>query len=207
MHVAPDDHRLMIKRATDVVVAVIALALAAPVLVLIAIAIKLTSPGPVFFLQERYGWRKRRFRMIKFRTMVSDAEALQASLEARNEAGGPVFKIRDDPRVTRLGRFLRKTSLDELPQLWNVLRGDMSLVGPRPLPMRDVSRFSEAWLMRRFSVKPGITCLWQVSGRSDLGFDQWVALDLEYIDRWSLGLDVLILIRTVPAVFRATGAA
>jgi exopolysaccharide biosynthesis polyprenyl glycosylphosphotransferase len=207
MHVVPDDHRLIIKRATDIVGAASGLVLAAPLLALIAITIKLTSRGPVFFRQERYGWRKRRFKMLKFRTMVTNAEALQVSLEARNEAVGPVFKIKEDPRVTRVGRFLRKTSLDELPQLWNVLRGDMSLVGPRPLPIRDVSRFSEAWLMRRFSVMPGITGLWQISGRSNLGFDQWVALDLEYIDRWSLALDILILLRTVPAVFRTTGAA
>ncbi len=207
MHVAPDDHRLIVKRATDVVGATIGLVLTAPLLVLIAIAIKGTSRGPVFFAQERYGWRKRRFKMMKFRTMVTNAEALQVTLEARNEAAGPVFKIRDDPRITPIGRFLRRTSLDELPQLWNVFRGDMSLVGPRPLPIRDVSRFSEAWLMRRFSVMPGITGLWQVSGRSNVGFDQWVALDLEYIDRWSLALDIIILLRTVPAVFRATGAA
>jgi exopolysaccharide biosynthesis polyprenyl glycosylphosphotransferase len=206
MQVAPDDHRLIIKRATDILGAVIGLVLTAPLLAIIAITIKLTSPGPVLFAQERYGWRKRRFKMLKFRTMVTNAEALQGALEGRNEAVGPVFKIRDDPRVTRLGRFLRKTSLDELPQLWNVLRGEMSLVGPRPLPIRDVSRFSEAWLMRRFSVMPGITGLWQVSGRSNVGFQQWVALDLEYIDRWSLGLDMRILVRTVPAVFRATGA-
>jgi exopolysaccharide biosynthesis polyprenyl glycosylphosphotransferase len=206
MHVVPDDHRLIIKRATDIVGAAVGLALTAPLLTVIAVAIKLTSPGPVLFVQERYGWRKRRFKMLKFRTMVTNAEALQVALEGRNEAVGPVFKIRNDPRVTDLGRFLRKTSLDEFPQLWNVLRGDMSLVGPRPLPMRDVSRFSEAWLMRRFSVRPGITGLWQVSGRSNLGFHQWVALDLEYIDRWSLALDILILVRTVPAVFRATGA-
>ena len=206
MHVVPDDHRLIIKRATDITGAVVGLVLTAPLLGVIAIAIKLTSRGPVLFMQERYGWRKRRFHMLKFRTMVTDAEALQVTLEGRNEALGPVFKIRDDPRVTALGRFLRRTSLDELPQLWNVLRGEMSLVGPRPLPIRDVSRFSEAWLMRRFSVVPGITGLWQVSGRSNLGFHQWVALDLEYIDRWSLALDIVILLRTVPAVFRTTGA-
>jgi exopolysaccharide biosynthesis polyprenyl glycosylphosphotransferase len=206
MQVAPDDHRLIIKRATDILGAVIGLVLTAPLLALIAVAVKVTSPGPVLFMQERYGWRKRRFKMLKFRTMVTNAEALQVALEGRNEAAGPVFKIRNDPRITRVGRFLRRTSLDELPQLWNVLRGDMSLVGPRPLPVRDVSRFGEAWLMRRFSVVPGITGLWQVSGRSNIGFDQWVALDLEYIDRWSLALDALILLKTVPAVFRATGA-
>jgi exopolysaccharide biosynthesis polyprenyl glycosylphosphotransferase len=206
MQVAPDDHRLVIKRMIDVVGAAIGLVLMVPLFAAIALAITLTSPGPIFFAQERYGWRKRRFRMLKFRTMVSDAEALQPALECLNEAGGPVFKIRNDPRITRLGRLLRRTSLDELPQLWNVLRGEMSLVGPRPLPARDVGRFCEAWLMRRFSVTPGITGLWQVSGRSDVRFDRWVALDLEYIDHWSLRLDLLILLRTLPAVLRTRGA-
>jgi lipopolysaccharide/colanic/teichoic acid biosynthesis glycosyltransferase len=144
--------------------------------------------------------------MYKFRTMVQDAEAQQGPLEGLNEAHGPVFKIHRDPRLTRIGAFLRRTSLDELPQLWNVLRGEMSLVGPRPLPVRDVQRFSEAWLMRRFSVLPGITGLWQVSGRSHLSFDQWIQLDLAYIDRWSLWLDLLILMRTMPAVVSGRGA-
>ena len=206
LHVSPHDQRLLVKRAIDVVGAATGLLLTAPLWVCIAIAIKTTSPGPVFFAQERYGLRKRRFRMVKFRTMVSNAEQLQAGLESRNEATGPVFKITDDPRVTRVGRFLRRKSLDELPQLWNVLRGDMSLVGPRPLPMRDVRRFGEAWLMRRFSVAPGLTGLWQISGRSDLPFDEWITLDLEYIDRWSLGLDIQILLRTIPAVLRGAGA-
>jgi exopolysaccharide biosynthesis polyprenyl glycosylphosphotransferase len=207
MHTTTADDRLKVKRAMDVAGAALGMALSAPAWVLIALAIKATSRGPVFFAQERYGWRKRRFRMLKFRTMVTDAEALQASLESRNEAGGPVFKISKDPRVTPIGSFLRKTSLDELPQLWNVLRGDMSLVGPRPLPMRDVRLFSEAWLMRRFSVLPGITGLWQVSGRSNLTFEQWMALDLQYIDRWSLSMDIGILLRTIPAVLRGVGAA
>jgi lipopolysaccharide/colanic/teichoic acid biosynthesis glycosyltransferase len=144
--------------------------------------------------------------MLKFRTMVVDAESLQEALEKKNEASGPVFKMKQDPRVTPLGRFLRKTSLDELPQLFNVLLGDMSLVGPRPLPRRDVSRFEDSWLMRRFSVKPGLTCLWQVNGRSNTSFDHWIAQDLEYIDRWSLRLDLEILVRTVPAVVRGSGA-
>ena len=206
LQVAPDGYRLLVKRMIDIAGAATGLLLAAPLFLVIAIAIKLTSPGPVFFAQERYGWRKRRFRMLKFRTMVTDADARLADLEVRNEAGGPVFKIRNDPRITRVGGILRRTSLDELPQLWNVLRGEMSLVGPRPLPVRDVGRFGEAWLMRRFSVMPGLTGLWQVSGRSSLGFDRWVALDLEYIDRWSIWLDLLILLRTVPAVLRARGA-
>jgi lipopolysaccharide/colanic/teichoic acid biosynthesis glycosyltransferase len=144
--------------------------------------------------------------MYKFRTMVNGASQLQPLLEQWNEATGPVFKIRSDPRVTPLGQLLRRTSLDELPQLFNVLRGDMSLVGPRPLPMRDVHHFSEAWLMRRFSVVPGLTGLWQVSGRSSLTFDKWIALDLQYIDEWSLALDLRILAKTVPAVLRGDGA-
>jgi exopolysaccharide biosynthesis polyprenyl glycosylphosphotransferase len=207
MHMVANDTRLVIKRGLDMAIASIGLVLLTPILGLIALAIRLDAPGPVIFAQERFGFNKRRFRMFKFRTMITDAEALQAALEDKNEAAGPVFKIKDDPRVTRVGKFLRKTSLDELPQLWNVLRGDMSLVGPRPLPLRDVHRFSESWLMRRFSVRPGVTGLWQVSGRSDLTFARWVALDLQYIDRWSLGLDLKILAMTVPAVLKGRGAA
>ena len=207
MHMVANDTRLVIKRALDLAFASVGLIMVAPVMALIALAIRLDGRGPVIFAQERFGFNKRRFRMFKFRTMISDAEALQAGLEHRNEACGPVFKMRDDPRVTRIGKILRKTSLDELPQLWNVLRGDMSLVGPRPLPLRDVHRFSESWLMRRFSVRPGVTGLWQVSGRSDLSFSRWVALDLQYIDRWSLGLDFKILAMTVPAVLKGRGAA
>jgi lipopolysaccharide/colanic/teichoic acid biosynthesis glycosyltransferase len=139
--------------------------------------------------------------------MVADAEEQQGRLEELNEASGPVFKIRSDPRVTRAGHLLRKYSIDELPQLINVLKGDMSLVGPRPLPIRDVHRFMASALMRRFSVRPGLTCLWQVSGRSDVSFDRWIALDLQYIDGWSLTLDCRILLQTVPVVFKGTGAA
>jgi lipopolysaccharide/colanic/teichoic acid biosynthesis glycosyltransferase len=144
--------------------------------------------------------------MFKFRSMFVDADKLQASLESSNEARGPVFKIRNDPRVTPLGRFLRKSSIDELPQLWNVLRGDMSLVGPRPLAWRDVNRIERPSDMRRFSMPPGMTCLWQVQGRSNLDFDRWVELDLEYIERWSLALDVRILVKTIPAVLSGNGA-
>jgi exopolysaccharide biosynthesis polyprenyl glycosylphosphotransferase len=202
----PSADRLAVKRAIDLAGALILLAVLAPVMVGIAFAIKLTSPGPVLFTQDRYGYMKRLFRMYKFRTMVANAERIQDEMEERNEASGPVFKIREDPRITRLGRFLRRTSLDELPQLWNVITGEMSLVGPRPLPTRDVGRFAEPWLMRRFSMRPGLTCLWQIGGRSDLGFERWIALDLEYIDRWSLGLDLQILLQTVPAVLKGHGA-
>ena len=206
MRVVSDGYEVAVKRLIDVAGAAVGLVLLAPVLAAVAVAIKTTSPGPVLFAQQRFGWRKRRFRMFKFRTMVVDAEARQGALEGLNEAAGPVFKIKQDPRVTPLGHFLRKTSLDELPQLWNVLRGDMSLVGPRPLPIRDVHRFPEAWLMRRFSVRPGVTGLWQVSGRSNLGFDEWVRLDLQYIDTWSLRADLSILIRTFPTVLKGVGA-
>jgi exopolysaccharide biosynthesis polyprenyl glycosylphosphotransferase len=191
----------------DIIGATVGLIIFGPLMLVIASAIKLTSPGPAFFTQERYGLHKRRFRMYKFRTMVPDAEKRQAELESINEAQGPVFKIRNDPRITPLGRILRKTSLDELAQFFNVLRGEMSLVGPRPLPMRDVSRFDDASLMRRFSVKPGLTCLWQINGRSNTNFEQWIELDLRYIDNWSLSLDLEILAKTFPSVLSGRGAA
>ena len=145
--------------------------------------------------------------MWKFRTMVVGAESLLPQLTTKNEASGPVFKIKDDPRITRVGRFLRRSSIDELPQLFNVLKGDMSLVGPRPLPVRDFDGFNEDWQRRRFSVRPGITCLWQVQGRSSIGFEQWMELDLKYLDEWSLWLDLKILAMTIPAVVRGSGAA
>jgi exopolysaccharide biosynthesis polyprenyl glycosylphosphotransferase len=206
MKVVNDDYRLVVKRTIDILGATFGLFVTLPVFIAASVAIKVTSPGPVFFAQERFGWRKRRFMMLKFRTMVSNAEKMQRELEQRNEAVGPVFKLRADPRITPVGRFLRKTSIDELPQLINVLRGEMSLVGPRPLPVRDVSLFDSGALMRRFSVTPGITGLWQVSGRSDLAFDQWIQLDLDYIDRWSLFLDFRIIGRTIPAVVKGNGA-
>jgi exopolysaccharide biosynthesis polyprenyl glycosylphosphotransferase len=195
-----------VKRAFDIAGALVGLLLALPIFAAIAIAIKLTSPGPVFFVQQRYGYRRRLFPMLKFRSMVPNAPELMSSLEDQNEANGPIFKIRNDPRITRIGKFLRSTSLDELPQLWNVLVGDMSLVGPRPMSVRDVSLFTEAQLMRRFSVRPGITGIWQVSGRSSLNFEQWMKLDFAYLDKWSLILDLKILARTVPAVLKRTGS-
>jgi exopolysaccharide biosynthesis polyprenyl glycosylphosphotransferase len=207
LKIVQDDSRFIFKRALDITGASLGLLFLSPLMLLIAVLIKLTSPGPVIFSQERYGRNKRRFKMYKFRTMVSDAEALQHDLEDRNEMNGPVFKIKNDPRTTGLGRVLRRTSLDELPQLFNVLCGEMSLVGPRPLPLRDVSRFEEGWLMRRFCVVPGLTGLWQVNGRNNnTNFDQWVALDLSYIDNWSLKLDLQILAKTIPAVFKGAGA-
>ena len=202
-----DGVSVVVKRLLDIVSSSALLILLFPLLFVIAMMVKLDSSGPAFFLQERVGLNKRRFRMLKFRTMVANAEHLQADLESRNEVSGPVFKIMHDPRITRVGKFLRKTSIDELPQLINVLKGDMSLVGPRPLPVRDYEGFDQDWQRRRFSVRPGITCLWQVSGRSGISFDQWMDLDMQYIDRWSLWLDMKILIRTIPAVVKGVGAA
>jgi exopolysaccharide biosynthesis polyprenyl glycosylphosphotransferase len=204
--VAQDEDKLFVKRLFDLALTLAALPLLAPVMGLIALAIKLDSKGPVFFNQERVGLNKRRFRLRKFRTMVRDADKLLAKIEHLNEAQGPIFKIANDPRVTRVGRFLRRTSLDELPQFFNVLRGEMSLVGPRPMSLRDVDLFDQGIQRKRFSVKPGITCLWQISGRSSLPFAKWLELDLRYIDQWSLGLDIKILLRTIPAVLKGTGA-
>ena len=200
------DPKQHLKRIFDFVLAFMILLMVSPIMIGAALLVGLTSPGPIFFVQQRYGRHRKRFPMFKFRSMVNDAEARQAGLEQRNEAEGPVFKLRSDPRITPVGAFLRRTSIDELPQLFNVLRGEMSLVGPRPLPLRDVSRFEESWLLRRFSVRPGLTCLWQVTGRSDTSFAFWIAQDLAYIDRWSLGLDLKILLLTIPAVLRGSGA-
>jgi exopolysaccharide biosynthesis polyprenyl glycosylphosphotransferase len=196
----------MAKRVFDFTAALLLLIILSPLLVLIALLIKLTSPGPVFFVQERLGLNKRVFRMYKFRTMTVDAEARQEELERFNEADGPVFKIRDDPRITPVGKWLRRTSLDELPQLFNVIMGDMSLVGPRPLPLRDYRGFNQDWHRRRFSVRPGLTCLWQINGRSELSFHSWMAMDMKYIDQWSFGLDLKILLRTIPAILKEKGA-
>lgn len=206
MEMVHTDHRILIKDIIDRTLAFFGLMVLWPVFATIALAIKISSPGPVFFVQQRFGLNKRRFGMIKFRSMVVDAEARQAALEHLNETTGPIFKMKRDPRVTRVGAFLRSSSLDELPQLINVVKGEMSLVGPRPLPTRDVERFSEPWLMRRFSVKPGITGLWQVSGRSNTDFDSAIQLDLRYIDRWSPLLDLRILFQTLGAVIKRSGA-
>jgi exopolysaccharide biosynthesis polyprenyl glycosylphosphotransferase len=195
------------KRAFDVVVSAVLLALLSPLLLTAALLIKLTSRGPVFFVQQRVGFNKHRIHVHKFRTMVVDAERRLAEVAHLNEVSGPVFKIKNDPRMTPVGRFLRKTSIDELPQLIDVLLGSMSLVGPRPLPVRDYQGFETDWHRRRFSVRPGITCLWQVNGRSSVPFEKWMELDMQYIDQWSLLLDLEILLRTIPAVLRGAGAA
>jgi len=198
---------VVVKRLIDVVCSAMLLILLSPVLVLAAILIKLTSAGPVMFVQKRLGQSKRHFGIYKFRTMVVDAEKKMKEIEHLNEVSGPVFKIKNDPRITSIGKFLRKTSIDELPQLLNVFKGDMSLVGPRPLPIRDYEGFSEDWQRRRFSVRPGITCLWQIGGRSSVSFEKWMELDLQYIDKWSLWLDLEILVKTIPAVLKGSGAA
>jgi len=200
-----DSLRLLAKRMIDIVVSLVSLIVLVPVFLIVAVAIKLDSAGPVLFVQQRVGLNGRRFWFCKFRTMVEDAEQQQAALELLNEAHGPVFKIRNDPRVTRAGRWIRRLSFDELPQLFNVLRGDMSLVGPRPLPLRDVSRIDIRAHKRRFSVRPGITCLWQINGREP-EFDDWIKTDMEYIDNWSLRLDVKILLKTIPSVRSGRGA-
>jgi exopolysaccharide biosynthesis polyprenyl glycosylphosphotransferase len=194
-----------VKRTIDILGASFSLLLFAPVLAASALAIRLTSPGPVIFRQTRLGKNGRPFQVLKLRSMVVDAEARQAELVERNEMSGPVFKVRDDPRVTPVGRFLRTWSLDELPQLWNVLRGEMSLVGPRPPLPHEVIQY-EARDRRRLSVRPGITCLWQINGRSHVQFADWVEMDLYYIDHWSLWLDLRILLRTPLAVVRRDGA-
>jgi exopolysaccharide biosynthesis polyprenyl glycosylphosphotransferase len=200
------DLPLAAKRLFDLVVSMLLLAALSPTFFLAAFLIKLTSPGPIFFAQQRLGFNKRLFPMYKFRTMVVDAEKKQSDLEQYNEASGPVFKIKDDPRVTPVGAILRQTSIDELPQLINVLAGDMSLVGPRPLPVRDYRGFNEDWQRRRFSVQPGITCFWQIEGRNSVSFEDWMKLDMEYIDHWSFWLDIKILLSTIPAVIRKKGA-
>jgi exopolysaccharide biosynthesis polyprenyl glycosylphosphotransferase len=197
--------QMAVKRALDIVGSSCALILLSPLLVVVALLIALTSPGPILFRQVRVGRYGRPFHMLKFRSMVVDAEALKPGLMARNEQCGPVFKIKDDPRITRIGRFIRKYSIDELPQFINVLRGDMSIVGPRPPVPSEVEKY-EAWQRRRLSVRPGITCLWQVSGRNEVSFEQWMYLDMEYIDHWSLAADIKLILKTLPVVVSGRGA-
>jgi exopolysaccharide biosynthesis polyprenyl glycosylphosphotransferase len=199
--------QIVAKQVMDLLGAFFLLLVTSPLFLFSAVAIKLTSRGPIFFRQERCGLNGKPFTMLKFRSMVTDAEQRQHELASLNEMGGPVFKVTNDPRVTEIGKFLRRYSLDELPQLLNVLRGEMSLVGPRPLPVHEVKRFDDPSHRRRLSVKPGLTCLWQVSGRNNVSdFREWVRLDLHYIDNWSLWLDCKILAQTLPAVIIGTGA-
>jgi len=197
---------MIVKRLMDFIGAAIGLTLLAPILFLTALAIKVEDPkGGIFFGQQRSGLYGREFKMWKFRSMVSNAEEMRVALEAQNEMDGPVFKIKHDPRITRVGRFIRKTSIDELPQLWNVLVGQMSLVGPRPPIPAEVAEYKR-WQMRRLSMRPGITCIWQVSGRNNIDFDTWMKLDLQYIDNWTLFLDLKLLAKTIPVVLLRQGA-
>jgi len=196
---------VVIKRALDMILSGTMLVILAPAMLLTAVLIKLTSRGPVLFVQKRVGLNKRVFNIYKFRTMVSDAEKKLAQLEHLNEVSGPVFKIKSDPRITPIGKFLRKTSIDELPQLWNVLKGDMTLVGPRPLPVSEADA-CEGWQRRRLDVTPGLTCIWQIKGRSRVSFAEWVRMDVAYIRRRTLWHDVSILMQTVPAVLMRRGA-
>jgi exopolysaccharide biosynthesis polyprenyl glycosylphosphotransferase len=199
--------QILIKLLLDFFGAALLIVILSPLLLLLALLVKFVSPGPVFFKQQRSGLNGAPFTIYKFRTMMTNAEQMKHELAAMNEMTGPVFKITNDPRITPIGKWLRKWSLDELPQLFNVLRGEMSLVGPRPLPVDEVKRFSDLAHRRRLSVKPGLTCLWQIKGRNQISdFKEWVRLDLEYIDNWSLWLDFKILLNTIPAVLRGTGA-
>jgi exopolysaccharide biosynthesis polyprenyl glycosylphosphotransferase len=200
-----NETQLALKRVLDVAVSLLLLLLSLPVIVVAALAIKVTSPGSVVFKQQRIGLNGRIFTLYKFRTMIEDAHERRSEVRHLNEMTGPVFKVKLDPRITSVGRILRKFSLDELPQLWNVLKGDMSLVGPRP-PIPEEVRSYHRWQRRRLSMKPGLTCLWQVNGRNNVDFDRWMQLDLQYIDNWSPSLDLKILLRTIPAVLLGRGA-
>lgn len=204
--VAQDESALLVKRIFDIVAVLSVMPLLVPLFIIVAIAIKLESKGPVFFVQNRVGLRKRIFPMYKFRSMTVDAEERMREIEHLNEAEGPNFKIANDPRITRVGRFIRKTSIDELPQLYNILLGHMTIVGPRPMSIRDVNLFDRGEQRKRFSVRPGLTCIWQISGRSNLSFEKWLELDLAYIDNWSLKLDLEILLKTVPVLLKGDGA-
>jgi exopolysaccharide biosynthesis polyprenyl glycosylphosphotransferase len=196
---------LILKRTFDLVVGAVMVLLALPLMGVIALAVRLDTPGPILYRQVRVGKHGKEFACFKFRSMVSNADDLRSQVAELNESTGPLFKIRNDPRLTRVGRFIRRYSLDELPQFFNVLRGEMSLIGPRPNLPKEVAQYQE-WMKKRLSVSPGLTGLWQVSGRSNLTFDEMVLLDIYYVENWGLGLDISILLRSVPAVLRATGA-
>lgn len=190
----------VIKRVIDVVCSFVGVLVLSPLFIIIAIIIKFTSKGPVFFSQKRVGRDGKEFDMYKFRSMVVNAEELKEKLVAQNEMSGPMFKMKDDPRVTKVGKFIRKTSIDELPQLWNVLKGDMSLVGPRPSLPKEVAQF-EDWMYRRLEVKPGLTCYWQVSGRNNIDFEDWMKLDIKYVDERNLWIDIRLIFKTVGVLF------
>jgi exopolysaccharide biosynthesis polyprenyl glycosylphosphotransferase len=202
---APQHLPRALKRLFDIAVSAGALVLLAPLLLAVALLVKLTSRGPIFFKQVRAGLHGRPFHMFKFRTMVVNAEALREKLLSLNEQTGPVFKMKNDPRITRVGAFLRKHSIDELPQLINVLRGDMSVVGPRPPIPKEVAQY-EGWQCRRLSVRPGLTCIWQVSGRNQISFEDWMYMDMQYIDHWSFSQDLSLILKTVPVVLTGRGA-
>ena len=188
------------KRVMDIILSFIGLVLLSPILLLVSLFIKIDSKGPIFFKQKRIGINGTEFEMFKFRSMVVNAEELKAKLEEKNEMSGPMFKIADDPRITKVGRFIRKTSIDELPQLWNVIKGDMSLVGPRPSLPREVAQF-EPWMRKRFEVKPGLTCFWQVGGRNNIDFEDWMKLDIKYVKERSLLLDAKLIFKTFFVLF------
>ena len=196
----------IIKRLIDIICSFMGLLAFSPLFIIIAIIIKFTSKGPVFFSQKRVGKYGREFDMYKFRSMVVNAEELKEKLAAQNEMSGPMFKMKDDPRVTKVGKFIRKTSLDELPQLWNVLKGDMSLVGPRPSLPKEVAQF-EDWMHRRLEVKPGLTCYWQVSGRNNIDFEDWMKLDIRYVEEKNLWIDIKLIFKTVFVLFGDKNAA
>ena len=190
----------IIKRLIDVICSFIGVVVLSPLFIVIAIIIKATSKGPVFFSQKRVGKNGKEFDMYKFRSMVVNAEELKEKLAAKNEMSGPMFKMKDDPRVTKVGKFIRKTSIDELPQLWNVLKGDMSLVGPRPSLPKEVAQF-ESWMYKRLEVKPGLTCYWQVSGRNNIDFEDWMKLDIRYVEERSLFVDIKLILKTIFVLF------
>lgn len=190
----------VVKRLIDIVCSFLGLLMLSPLFIIIAIIIKSTSKGPIFFSQKRIGKKGKEFDMYKFRSMVVNAEELKEKLAAQNEMSGPMFKMKDDPRVTKVGKFIRKTSIDELPQLWNILKGDMSLVGPRPSLPKEVAQFDE-WMYKRLEVKPGLTCYWQVSGRNNIDFEDWMKLDVKYVEERNLWIDIKLIFKTVGVLF------
>jgi exopolysaccharide biosynthesis polyprenyl glycosylphosphotransferase len=205
INVPYSSNALAVKKLMDIFISLLILIILSPLILIIALSIKLTSIGPIIYRQTRVGLRGRQFDLLKFRTMILNAEQLRKELESKNEADGPVFKIKDDPRVTSIGKFLRRTGLDELPQLINVLKGEMSLIGPRP-PLKEETKQYKRWQLRRLSVKPGLSCFWQIKpDRNSIKFEQWMEMDLAYIDNWSLRLDFIILLKTIKTVFIRSG--